>query len=503
MSALILLLPFFIAFVSFFLQSWANFFNKSFGVDVWTRLLEVRHVREAGNRIPREKLPKQFMVDGYFDYPPVFPLLLSYIPEKTLLRIKGFISPFFDMLQGLFVFYLAYSVSGEFWFAAVAQITYVLTPVIAAENSQLTPRSLGYFNFSLPTVALLLHYLNGSVSLYWLGVLGVMFLFLTHRFAMQAFLFLSIFFTFYLNTAIFTQAFLMGFVGAVLLTRGYYLRVLKGHLSNIYFWVVNLDYRYAHQVRGIVKKDTQTDLINRIYKIVEAFSPIAIFGMNPWAFSGFVYIGLEHLGYISRLPLLDLFAAWILFFYALGVVILKVRVLMPIGEGYRYMEMATVPSSILSAAILFQLLQTPWAFVSQVLYVLLLLASFGLILFFQIKSVIGDKNRTVTTAMYDVFAYINKHTTSKKPYRILCFPHQNTTMTVLHTRAQVFVNADNPGLLRVTEVYPQLRLTPKELKKKYKLTHVLLKTGFTTLRELGLTKKSVVFSRGDVILAKI
>ena len=76
-------------------------------------------------------------------------------------------------------------------------------------------------------------------------------------------------------------------------------------------------------------------------------------------------------------------------------------------------------------------------------------------------------------------------------------------MTIYHTKAQVFVNADNLGLMKVTDVYPQLKLTLPELRKKYGLTHVLLKTGFVTLSELRLTQKQVVYESGDVILATL
>ncbi len=498
------LIPLSICFASMLLQSWPSYFNKSFGVDVWTRLLEIRHMRDHGHAIPREKLSKQFIIDGYFDYPPVFPFLLSFFSEKKLLQIKGLISPFFDAIQGFMVFQVAYLLTQNLWFATVAQITYSLTPVIAAENSQLTPRSLGYTNFTFAAMSLVLYYLQPMQAMWlYIGVGATTLLFLTHRFAMQAFLFLTLFFTFYLNTALFIQSFIVGFALAVILTQGYYLRVLKGHLSNIYFWVVNLDYRYAHQVRGIIKKDTQTDLINRIYKIVEVFSPVAIFGMNPWAFSGILYGALRYMDMLPAHELYDILAAWIIFFYVLGVIILKVRVLMPIGEGYRYMEMATAPSALLSTMLIFHFAHGQIGQIYGASYGALLLVCFGVILFFQIKSVVKDKNRTVTTAMEQAFDYINKHSSDKKQLRILCIPHQNTTMTVLHTTAAVFVNADNPGLLRVTEVYPILRVPVAQLAKKYNLTHVLIKTGFVTLKELGLSKKDIVFASGDVELVKV
>jgi hypothetical protein len=274
---------------------------------------------------------------------------------------------------------------------------------------------------------------------------------------------------------------------------------LKGHLSNIYFWVINLDYRFAHQVRGIIKKDTKTDFVNKIYTLLSALSPIAIFGLFPWSLSAFIVaIGAYYKLWATPDILLD-FCAWILFLYALGVVVLKTKRLMPIGEGQRYLEMAPVPSSILSAYLVLELHK----YIGIYAYILAGLGIAGfivLIVFIQTKAIIKDRNRSVTGEMMDVFNYINK---MKNTPRIICVPHQNTTMTVYLTKAQVFVNADNPGLLRITEVYPILRKPIKELAKKYNLTHALVKESFVTLKELKLNEKDVVFKSGDVKLVRL
>ncbi|MBI4091744.1 MAG: hypothetical protein HY427_00860, partial [Candidatus Levybacteria bacterium] len=81
--------------LSFALQVYPRFFNKYFGVDVWTRLLEIEHVKKAGHKIPG-KIKKGFIIDGTFDYPIIFPWLFSFFPKKFLLEIQGFVSPFFD-----------------------------------------------------------------------------------------------------------------------------------------------------------------------------------------------------------------------------------------------------------------------------------------------------------------------------------------------------------------------------------------------------------------------
>jgi hypothetical protein len=495
-----ILIPIIIPLLNFILQAYPRLFNRLFGVDVWTRLLETDHIRKNHHRIPRQKLTGQFIVDGYFDYPPVFPTLLSFIPKDKLLSLQGFIAPFIDSLQVILVYFIAYFITQNMYLALLAQFIYMLTPMIAIENSYLTPRALGYLNFSLATLPLLFYYYNGNIWFYILGVLFTSLLFLTHRFAIQSFFFITLFFSFFLNTGIFVQSLVLGFGVALLVTRGYYIRVLKGHLFNIYFWVNNLDHRFSHQVRGKVTKETKADFVNKIYTFLSVFSPIAIFGLNPWALSGFIaaYIAYNHI--LNFPPVFIGFIAWILFFYFLGVIVLKTKYLMPIGEGQRYMEMATVPAAVLSSYLFFTWFNTPYKPLALTILIALLVMNLAVILFIQIKGVIKDKNRSVTEDLTNVFAYINKQ---KKPLRIICVPHQNTTMTIYHTNAQVFVNADNPGLMRVQEVYPILKVPLKDLAKKYKLTHALVKESFITLKELKLVSKNVVYKSGDVKLVKL
>jgi len=494
--------PFIIPLASFVLQAYPRLFNRFFGVDVWTRLIETRHVRDAGHRIPRKKLEGQFIIDGYFDYPPVFPFLLSFIPTEKLKHLQGFIAPLFDALQIILIYYAAIYLIGDVRVALLAQAIYMLTPMIAIENSYMTPRSLGYLNFTLAVLPLVIFYYVHNPWFYVAGVIFSVFIFLTHRFAMQAFLFISIFFTFYLNTPIFIQAYLIGFTLAVLLTRGYYLRVLKGHLSNIYFWVCNLDYRWAHQIRGLPKenKKIEQDWVGKVNTFMAVFSPIALFGLNPWALSSFATLAALYFGWFPVSSMFVTFAVWIIFFYVFGSSVLKIKQLMPIGEGQRYMEMATVPASILSASLFFELLDTPYKNWVIAGLILVLAGNLGLILFIQMKGIINDRNRSITDDMWNVFDYINS---VKGNMRIICVPHQNTTMTVYCTNKAVFVNADNPGLMRIQEVYPILRLSLEELKMKYNLTHALVKESFATLSELKLSKKNIEYQSGDVMVVKI
>ena len=202
--------------LSFALQVYPRFLNKYFGVDVWTRLLEIEHVKRAGHKIPG-KIKKGFIVEGIFDYPIIFPLLFSFFPKKFLLNIQGLVSPFFDVLQNILVFYIAYSLTNKIEVALLAQAMYSVIPIIPIENSYLTPRSLGYFNFTLAFFPIFMYHINPNPTFLLISLLFTCTLFLTHRFALQSFLIISIFFSFVDRSLIYLINIIIAFIIVIMI----------------------------------------------------------------------------------------------------------------------------------------------------------------------------------------------------------------------------------------------------------------------------------------------
>lgn len=488
-----------IPFISVFLQSYPQFFNKYFGVDVWTRLLEIEHVRINHHRIPGI-IKKGFIIEGYFDYPIVFPWLFSFFSKKLLLKIQGFVSPFFDSLQNILVFFICYQLTGSIPISLTSQLIYSLIPIIPIENSYLTPRSLGYLMFTLAFYPILL-YQATSTSLYLVAsLIFATLLFLTHRFALQSFIFICFFFTVINGSLIYLLILLTAFALACVLTKGYYLRVARGHLYNIYFWTKNYNYRFAHQVYGL-ETNKKMDWVNTIYLLLSQFSPIFLIVANVWVVSAFIYLYFFLTGVVNQIQngVFFLMSLWVIFFYVLGAIILRVKILIPIGEGQRYLEMATVPASILSSVLVFYFYNLYGAPVIA-FFALLLVGNLSMILFIQRRGIIKDKNRSLTTELLNVFKYIN---TLPGIPKLMCIPHQITTMTVYNTKADVLVNADNSGLMKISDFYPTIKKPVKELKKIYNLDYLLLRETFVKVSELKIRNSKVVFKSGNVLLIKL
>lgn len=487
-----------IPFISIFLQSYPRFFNKYFGVDVWTRLLEIEHVRETHHRIPG-KIKKGFIIEGRFDYPIIFPWIFSFFPKKILLNIQGFVSPFFDSLQNVIVFYITFSLTNSLPASLLAQAMYSLIPIIPIENSYLTPRSLGYLNFTLAFYPLLLYHINHNIFLLVISLFFTCTLFLTHRFALQSLIFISIFFSIVDHSLIYILNLALGFLIVIIITKGFYLRVLRGHLYNIYFWIINYKFRFAHQIYGL-KSTKRIDWVGKVYFLLSLLSPIFLFAVNIWAFSAIIYLILYQKSPDFPTDIIYFkMSLWIIFFYIFGSIVLKIKRLIPIGEGQRYMEMASVPSVILSSIIFFYFFDKLGIIIAAAL-ILLMIGNLLFIIFVQIKGIIGDKNRSLTYDLKQTYRFINS---LKGIPRIICIPHQITTMTVYNTKADVLVNADNPGLMQIQDVYPILKKPISFLSKKYSLDYLLLRQSFVKLEDFNLKSPKIIFKSGDVLLIKL
>lgn len=498
----VLIIPFF----SYVFQIYPRFINRYFGVDVWSRMLEADYIRKNGHKIPMEKISDGYIIEGYLDYPPALPWLLSFISKKNLLSLQGFISPVFDVLQNILVFVIVLQLTGSIQTAIIAQIIYATIPLAILENSYLTPRSFGYIAFTAAFYPLLLYSLVQNPLYLMVGFLFTLLCFFIHRFATQALLFACLFFSIIDRNIFYIVVFFGAMLTAIIISRGYYLRVLNGHIANIYFWVLNYKLRFAHQVRGMQNGRKKRDFVSLAYYMLETFTPITLIATNFWMIMPLFFLAdqILHFGIIPQNILLEpiyfKMAVWVLFFYVIAVLILSIQHLQPIGEGQRYLEMAFVPTAILGAVIFSALLRTNYAMTMLIIFLLIFFANIAITIILQWMGIIHDKSRSLHNDMKKVFDYINK---MKFIPRILCIPHQITTMAVYNTKAKVLVDIQAGTLGKIQDIYPVLKFPVREIAKKYDLNMVILRKYYATMEELKLDRKSLIFETEETQIFKL
>lgn len=480
---MIYLISLFIPILAFVFEVYPRVLNRKFGVDIWTHLLYLKEYHK-NKRIPG-RIENGFLVSGDYDYPPVFILILSKFPFNLVKRYEFVFSPFFDSLLILLIFYISFYLTGNIAFSLITQIIYVLTPIIVLENSSATPRSLGYSLFTILFLSLFFYTLNLEIVFLLLAITSGTLIFLSHRFTTQGFLFFSIFFTVFERNPIYLGTFTVSFFLAIVLSKGFYLKVLRGHIGNLKFWAKNISYRFSHQVKGTYRQHKTQDFIFKIYNEFLKFPPFVLQITNPWILLVFYIFFFQ----MPQDPLFSKMVWWVMLSYILALLTIWVPKLRFLGEGQRYLELSVFPTAFLSANLLFSFLATDYGGFVLMFYIAIGVASFITITVIQRKGIIKDKFRTITPQMQEMFNFLK--TLKDKP-KLLCIPHQITTNTIYHSGCPVFVNASYSNIDKISEVYPYLKKPIKEVMKKYSLDMILLNEDYTKISDLKLEKYKII-----------
>lgn len=489
---LLFLLSLPLAIFAFLFEVYPRFKNRLFGVDVWTHLLYLKEYhRQKG--IPK-RIEGGFLVPGSYDYPPIFISILSKFPLLLVEKYEFFFSPFFDALHIILIFFIPYALTGSIFIAFLTQIFYILTPIIILENSSATPRSLGYTFFTIVFTSLILFQEKEFIFLA-LAILFGSLIFLSHRFTTQGFLFFSFFFVFLHKDIVYIFSFLMSFLLAIVLSKGFYLRVLQGHIGNLLFWKDNIAYRFAHQVKGNYRKSETKDFIFKLYNQFLKFPPFTLSITNPWTLPVlYMFFSSSSLD-----PIFGDMLWWVVFAYALALFTLWVPGLRFLGEGQRYLELAAFPAAFLSAVLLLQVLENKYGLVVVALYVILGIAAFITTLIIQRRGIINDTLRSVTLSLEKMFAYLRS--LKEKP-KLFCIPHQITTSTIYHTGCKVFVNASYSSIHKISDIYPYIKKPIREIMKKHDLEMILLNEDYAKANDLKMGKYKVVKKVDNFVLFK-
>lgn len=491
---MIFLLALPLAFVAFLFEAYPRFLNREYGVDIWTHLLYLKEFHRQ-RRIPK-KIEDGFLVPGQYDYPPAFIWILSFFPFRTVERFEFLFSPFFDSLHVILIFVISFLLTGDVLISLLAQTLYILTPIIVLENSSATPRSLGYTLFTVLMMSVILFTQGQNIT--WLvpAIISGPLIFLTHRFTTQGFLLFAIIFSVVERSPIYIALFFICFLIAVVMSKGFYLKVLAGHMGNLKFWKDNIKHRFAHQIKGNLKPAATRDFVFRIYTQFLKFPPFVLQITNPWMIVP-IYIFLFE---PSNNFIVQRLVIWVVVSYILAILTMWIPNLRFLGEGQRYLELASFPTAFLAANFLFGKLQSTVGSILAVFYVAISIAAFITIVVIQRKAIIKERLRTVTPEMKKMFVYLKS--LKNKP-KLLCIPHQITTNTIYHTGCPVFVNADYKTIEKISDVYPYLRKPVRQIMKDHDLDMLLLNQDYATIADLKLGRHKIIHEVENFVLLKL
>lgn len=491
---MIFLLSLPVAILAFIFEIYPRVLNRKYGVDIWTHLLYLKEYhRQKG--IPK-RIENGFLIPGDYDYPPAFIWILSKFPLKLVEKYEFLFSPFFDFVHLVIIFGLVYIFTSNILLALLTQVLYSLTPIIVLENSSATPRSLGYTLFTVLMTLIIILLYEPNVIFFILAVIVGSAIFLTHRFTAQGFLFFAVAFTIFEKSLLFLLVFILSFLIAVLLSKGFYLKVLRGHLGNLRFWKNNINYRFAHQVKGNISHNEHHDFVFKVYNEFLKFPPFVLEITSPWVlFTLYMFI-FE----FPTNPILSKMVLWVVVSYVLAILTIWIPKFRFLGEGQRYLELSAFPASFLASNLLLSKINSTIGLLLVALYSTIGILALVTIIVIQRKAIINEKMRTLTPDMKKMFSYIKSLKT--KP-RLLCIPHQITTNTIYHTGCQVYVNASYATINKISDIYPYIRKPIRNIMKEHGLDYILLNKDYASVFDLKIDNSKKIHEEGKFLLLKL
>src|SRR5437763_1622601 len=221
------------------------------GVDTWYYLASAEAIRTQ-KRLPIS-LPQYLLHEERESYPAVFPLFLALLSPNWLRTYFWLLSPMIDAVHLLLLYLLAFRLTDSVLAAGTAGLIYAVTPQLISETRNLNGRAFASLLMTLAMLTVLRSVIPSdgpSAGLIgpsgrplWIaGVLLIALLYNTHTSTTIALLVSLATLSVVFAEPRFIVAGLVGLPVAIVLSGGYYLRVIGNHLHAARFWLRNVQY---------------------------------------------------------------------------------------------------------------------------------------------------------------------------------------------------------------------------------------------------------------------
>ncbi len=442
--------------------------------DTWYYLLVADKIRKS------KRLPKKvdhFLFDGDYDYPPILPKMLSLVPKRKLEKYGWVFSPSVELLHMLLLFIVAQWVTGNLVISLMAMGIYAVTPILVWEFTTLNSRSLGSLFFSACVVSLLAF--SAGVGVYFLipAILFGATVLLTHKMATQTLFFLLAFFSIWEGSLLYL-AFLGLVVGlAVLVSKGFYLKILKSHYTILNFWRKNISSLSKFDAYFLKKEGKKKRSVFRRLLALPRCRKIYLYQvMNLWVL--LLVISLVFFGGQSYLAgFSEKLMVWGVFIFGLFLLTTYIPPIQFLGEGERYFEYGALPISVVVSVLLFNI----GSLLFGLLFVLTLGVSIGLIFLLQEYQLRSSKTMSAEL-LVKIFKYIK----NSRKQNVMCVPIELSYPTAYFTRKKVLFHDSPSAFEKGKDFFPVPTKPLSLIADKHDIYFVLVDNTLTDLSELDL-----------------
>jgi hypothetical protein len=475
--------------------------NPALGVDQWYWLLCAEDVKK------RRKLPPRltyFMLEIEEQwYPPLFAGLLALLPMKWLREHGGKISQLVDLLHGFMIFLAVLWFSDSLIIAFLSGLSYLIAWFPLSYNTQLQPRGLANLLLTVAMVGLWFYIKTGSNAI-WGGVLiiSIILLFL-HKMTVQIWLVYLLGFGVWTSDWKILLLIPASILGALVVSKGFYVKMLKAHWDIVSFWHENIKYLGSHQYyeSPLYRKEDfistafhQKGWRHQIRKLLSLFKYNAFVLLLPVLVYHAIY---QHQGKLENFlwVWLGLVCLWTL-------LTTFVPHFLALGGGHYYLYQAFFPLFLLTALSM-NSMSGPlkgWLF-----------ALWGIGLVYSLvkwerycRSVRFDKRTAVGDDLKEVLDYLKLLPNDG----VFCIPFLPSDGAAFWTRKKVFWGGHSYGFRTLLKPYfPIMREQIRETLKEKPLNYLLFWRGYLkSLKDIGLEEGKDIrylFGKGEYELYEV
>lgn len=413
----------------------------------------------------------QYILDEHQWYPPLFPLVMSRLPQGLFDRWSHIIAVLIDLLRMSVLMCVAYVKGGhEASVMVIAGLTYATIPIQITYNIQLNPRGLGALMLDGVLILLLWSYPAPTPLLVWVAaaVLGGLIL-LTHKMTTQVFWFIVLVSGLIYRDLMLVALMPASVVVALVLSRGFYWKVLRAHWDIVRFWNRHWRWIGADQIReSPIYGDGTYERAGKLHPS----------GVRGWATQGAMMFAYSPAAWITCLLVFERLLApsalvifptfilvWMLLPCLLAVLTTYVNPLKCLGAGYLYVYNTSLLASLV-LAFAYRYTYSPafsQAFVSVAVCLNLIVVGV-----FYLKFIANKKIR-IQTAFDDMLEHLKKQPRGV----VMCVPAHWHEPVAYRTGMPVLWGAHGYGFRKLEPTFPRLLLPIRDVLAQYEVRYFL------------------------------
>ncbi len=458
------------------------------GVDTWYYLASAEAIRSQ-KRLPI-RLPQYLLHDEKESYPAVFPLFLAALPPGWLKKYFWLISPIIDAVHLLLLYLLTFRLTDSVLAAGTAGLIYAVTPQLISETRNLNGRAFASLLQTITMLVLLRSIIPsigptstlngpGDYGLWAIGVLLIAVLYNTHTSTTIAFLVSVATISVVFGEWRLLAAGVVGLPVAILISGGYYLRVIRNHLYAARFWIHNVQYTRAHQVEDspLFRAHEQTPRRGSgqgLYRSRLALG-VRVLGENPFI--------LPML--LTPIPQ-NVWAAH-MYWWAVAILVWSLLTtfggpLRILGPGFHYMKTSVFPTAyVLSVTVNIQEGAISWVGLALIIA---MIASFAALAYFYRMMARRQTEHTAQTPpdLAEAAAYLSRLPGG----RVLVLPTMYADFVAYASRKAVVWGGHSGNLDRFEEFYPVLRKPLEYFVQRYGVDYLVLDEAYAAPDRLDI-----------------